>query len=393
MNTPTPYEALREEARAVPPSGIIDVVTHGWGREGLIPLWAGEGDLPTPSFICDAATRSLAAGETFYQDNRGIPEIRAALASYHEALYGRPFPQDRFLVTGSGMQSIQLAAQALVGAGDELLVPTPAWPNMAAATMVLGARPVEVPMSFDGSRWRLPLERLEGALTPRTRAIFVNTPSNPAGWVADEETLAALVDLSRRHGVWIIADEIYARFSWGEGRTRAPSFHDVAADDDLVIHVNTFSKNWAMTGWRIGWVLVPEDVAPVMKKLIQYATSGVATFMQRAGVVALEHGAGFVDHQVARARKGREIVLEALGDHPKVRLSMPDGAFYALFEIAGTTDAAAQAKRIVDEANVGLAPGTAFGAGAETFQRLCFARGEESLREAMGRLVDWLDRV
>ena len=243
--------ALREAARAAPESGIVESMNYGRGREGLTPLWAGEGDLPTPAFICEAATRSLAAGETFYTWQRGIPELREALARYHTQLYGRPFVPEEFYVVGSGMQAIQIVLAMVAGEGDEVLIPTPTWPNAAAATGIVGARTVEVPMSFGNDGWTLDLEKLAAAVTPRTRAIFIVSPSNPTGWTATREELTALLALSRKHGLWIIADETYARFWYGEG-TRAPSFFDVMEPEDRVLFVNTFSKNWAMTGWRIG---------------------------------------------------------------------------------------------------------------------------------------------
>src|SRR3954466_9346322 len=165
-------DALRREARAAPESGIVEVMNYGRRRDGITPLWAGEGDLPTPAFICEAATRSLAAGETFYTWQRGIPELREALARYHTTLYGRPFVPEEFYVTGSGMQAIQIVLAMVAGAGDEVIIPTPTWPNAAAATGVIGGRAVEVPMSFGNSGWSLDLDRLAAAITNKTRALF-----------------------------------------------------------------------------------------------------------------------------------------------------------------------------------------------------------------------------
>jgi len=384
--------SLRPEALGAPPSGIVEVMNYGRDREGMIPLWAGEGDLPTPAFVCDAATRSLAAGETFYTWQRGIPELRDALARYHERLFGGAFAPERFFVTASGMQSIQIALTALAGAGDEVLVPTPAWPNFAAAVGVRGARPVEVPMSFGNRGWVLDIERLADAVTPATRAIFLNSPANPTGWTATREELIAVLELSRKTGVWIVSDEVYTRFVWN-GAARAPSFHDVATPDDRVIFVNTFSKNWAMTGWRIGWIEAPPQMGDVIENLIQYSTSGVAVFAQRAAVAALEHGEGFFDHQLRRIAESRRILLDALGSTGRARFAAPDGAFYLFFGIEGEDDTSRLGLRLVDEAGIGLAPGTAFGAAGAGFLRLCFARGPESMREASGRLVEWIERT
>jgi len=379
-------EALRQAAQSAPESGIVEAMNYGRGRDGMIPLWAGEGDLPTPAFICEAATRALAAGETFYTWQRGIPPLREALARYHTALYGRTFSPDEFYVTGSGMQAIQIVIGMVAGSGDEVLIPTPTWPNAAAAAGIVGAHAVEVPMSFGNDGWSLDLDRLAGAVTPKTRALFVVSPSNPTGWTATLADLNALLALARRHGLWIIADETYARFWYGEG-PRAPSFFDVMDAEDRILFVNTFSKNWAMTGWRIGWIAAHPALGQVIENMIQYATSGVAQFMQRAAVTAIERGESFVTHLIERARRGRDISCNALAATGRVRFAQPDGAFYLFFAVDGETDTRRLVKRLIDEANVGLAPGTAFGAGGERFVRLCFARNPEQLEAAVGRVA------
>lgn len=383
--------SLTPQALEAPPSGIVEVMNYGRTRPGMIPLWAGEGDLPTPAFICDAAARSLAAGETFYTWQRGIPELRDALARYHARVYGGDFAPERFFVTASGMQSIQIALTALAGPGDEVIVPTPSWPNFAAAVGVRGARAVELPMSFGNRGWTLDLDRLAAAVMPATRAIFLNSPCNPTGWTAGRDDLAAILDLARRHDLWIVADEVYGRFVW-DGTTRAPSFHDVAAPDDKVIFVNTFSKNWAMTGWRVGWIEAPPVLGDVIENLIQYSTSGVAVFVQRAAVAALEEGEAFLAHQIARIAESREILTSALAATGRARFVAPPGAFYLFFGVEGETDTSRLGLRLVDEANIGLAPGTAFGRAGDGWLRLCFARGPEHIAEAARRLVDWLGR-
>jgi aspartate/methionine/tyrosine aminotransferase len=378
-------EALARAARSAPESGIVEVANYGRGREGLIPLFVGEGDTPTPSFICEATTRALAAGETFYTWQRGIPPLREALARYHTALYGRTFSPEEFYVTGSGMQAIQIVLAMIAGAGDEVVIPTPTWPNAAAATGIIGGRAVEVPMSFGNSGWSLDFGRLAAAITNKTRALFIVSPNNPTGWTATTAELSALLALARRHGLWIVADETYARFWYGEG-SRAPSFFDVMEPEDRILFVNTFSKNWAMTGWRIGWIVAHPSLGQVIENMIQYATSGVAQFMQRAGIAALDRGEGFVAHMVERARRGRVIACDALRATGRVRFAEPQGAFYLFFSVDGEPDARRLALQLVDAANVGLAPGTAFGAGGERFMRLCFARSAEQLAIAMDRL-------
>ncbi|HEV7326578.1 MAG TPA: pyridoxal phosphate-dependent aminotransferase [Bosea sp. (in: a-proteobacteria)] len=376
---------LRPEARNAPESGIVEVVNHGRLKPGLIPLWVGEGDLPTPEFIVRAANKSLADGETFYTWQRGIPELREALARYHSALYGRPFNMDRFYVTGSGMQSVQIAVRLIAGVGDELIIPTPAWPNFAAAMGVAGANPVCVPMQFKDGRFTLDLEKLEAAISPRTRAFVINSPANPTGWTATRDELAAILAIARKHGIWIIADEIYARFVY-DGSPRAASFHDVMEQEDRILFVQTFSKNWAMTGWRVGWIEVPPAFGQIIENLIQYSTSGSPVFIQRGAVAALEEGEHFVAEQIARATEGRRIVAEGLKATNRVNLQAPDGAFYQFFSVDGWTDSRKLAIELVDTANVGLAPGTAFGPGGETGLRFCFARKASDLTEAVARL-------
>src|SRR5262245_23430110 len=383
---------LRRAARDAPESGIVEAMDYGRRRGGVMGLWAGEGDLSTPAFISDAAARALAAGETFYTWQRGIPELREALARYHTRVYGRTFAAEEFFVTGSGMQAIQIALAMTAGDSDEVIIPTPTWPNAAAATGVIGARPVAVPMSFGNDGWTLDLDRLAAAITARTRALVVVSPSNPTGWTASRDELAALIALARRHGLWIIADETYARFWYGDGE-RAPSFYDVMAADDRVLFVNTFSKNWAMTGWRVGWIAAHPALGQTIENLIQYSTSGVAQFMQRAAVVAIENGEPFVAHQVARTRASRDVVCGVLARSGRCTFALPEGAFYLLFAVDGVADTRRLAFRLIDEAAVGLAPGSAFGPGGEGFLRLCFARDPAQVASAVERIVEVIKRA
>jgi len=385
-------DRLSPAARSAPESGIVEIFNAGWGRDDLIPLWAGEGDLPTPDFINDAAKASLDRGETFYTYQRGIPPLREALAVYHRDLYGKTFSAERFFVTGSGMQAIQLAVQAVCGNGSEMIVPTPAWPNITAAVEVHGASAVSVPMHEDGSGWHLRLEDVEAAITPRTTALFLNSPCNPTGWVAAEDLLKAFLELARKHGLWIIADEIYALFHYGDG-TRSPSFYDVAEDDDQIIFVNSMSKNWAMTGWRIGWISAPPALGQVFENLIQYSTSGVPSFSQWGAVAALTEGQAFLEEQIARARIGRDCVVDGLKGLNRVRVVPPQGAFYLFFSVDGVTDTRQFALDLVRQTGVGLAPGTAFGAGGEHCLRLCYARSEDQLAEAVRRISAWIPEI
>ncbi len=385
----TKLDTLRGAALAAPESGIVAVVNKGRQVPGLIPLWAGESDLPTPAFISDAATKALAGGETFYTWQRGVPELREALARFHQRHFGKPFAADEFIVSCGGMHAITMAIDAVAGAGDEVIYLTPAWPNFPAALGVSGGRPVPVPLRQAGNGWMCDVDALEAAVTPSTKALFINTPSNPTGWTADRETLAAILAVARRHGLWIIADEIYALFHYGG--ERAASFMDVAEPEDRILYVNTFSKNWAMTGWRIGWLRIDPALGQVFENLVQYSTSGVPPFLQRGAIAALEEGDAFLAEQIERAGRARDLIASRLNATGRVRASAPAGAFYHFFEIDGVTDTRAAAFRLVEESKVGLAPGTAFGPGGERFFRACFHRRLDLVEEAADRIARWIE--
>lgn len=375
-----------DRAFAAPPSGIVSVVDHARGRQGLIPLWVGEGDQPTPDFIARPACEALLGGETFYTWQQGIPELRAALGRYITRHFGVEAGSDRFIVTGSGMQAIQLALQAVADPGDECIYLAPAWPNFAAALEIGGGRAVPVALDFAETGWTLDVSRIESAITPRTRALFINTPSNPTGWAADSATLEAILEIARHHDLWIVADEIYALYWYGEG-PRAPSFLDVSRPDDRILYVNTFSKNWAMTGWRVGWIMADPALMPTFENLVQYSTSGVPQFLQRGCTAALDEGDGFLADQRDRAEKALGILTDYLAPASRIRFARPQGAFYLFLAVDGVTDTMAAAKEIVDRTGVGLAPGSAFGASGEGFLRLCFNRDLRQIEQAAERLA------
>jgi len=256
---------------------------------------------------------------------------------------------------------------------------------------LLGIRPVEIPLDFANGRWHLDLDKLFGAITKRTKAIVLNSPSNPVGWTASLADLTAVRDECRRRGLWIVADEVYARFYFGTANeTRAPSFLDICESEERLLLANTFSKNWAMTGWRVGWLQAPRALAPAIERIIQYNTSGTATFLQRGCVAALDQGEDFIAAQVEKARANRDLVASALREYPQIRFELPKGAFYLFFAIEGMKDSLATTLQIIDEARVGFAPGGTFGPGGEGFLRMCFLRDPTKLEEALARFGKWL---
>jgi aspartate/methionine/tyrosine aminotransferase len=365
-------------------SKIREVANAGLGRKDVLAFWFGEPDEMTPEFIRRAGIASLEAGETFYTHNFGIPELRAALAAYVSGLH-RSVSSEHIVVTSSGMSALMLATQALVGPGDRVVEVTPLWPNLVEIPKVLGAQVECVALDFSSNGWTLNLDRLFSALTPGTRALYINSPNNPTGWTVTRDAQIAIIEHCRRHGIWIIADDAYDRMWFGEG-SAAPSFLDIAEEGDRLVSTNTFSKSWLMTGWRLGWLVAPPALAIQVGKLIEYNTSCVPVFIQRAGLVAVESGEQVISRTVERYRKARNFLIPQLNAIPGVQAAMPPGAMYAFFRVEGMKDSLAFCKRLVVEANLGLAPGIAFGPEGEGFVRWCFASSE-------ARLVDGIERL
>jgi aspartate/methionine/tyrosine aminotransferase len=356
------------------------------GDPDVIPLWYGESDLPTPGFIAEAAAAALRAGDTFYTFKRGIPELRSALARYSTDLYGRPVAPERVIVTSSGMSGIMMMAQALVEPGDNVVVIAPVWPNIADVVRVMGGAVREVTLlPTEEGGWRLDIDRVMDACDAHTRAIFVNSPCNPTGWTMRRDEVAALLDFTRRRGLWLVADEVYARLVY-DGSRAAPSLLDVADPEDRVVVINSFSKAWAMTGWRLGWLVAPREIQDVADKLVEFNTACAPPFLQRAAVVALEEGEPFIATMRERCRVGRDLLIDGLRRYPRVHVAPPVGAFYAFCRIDGLADSFAFAKEVLARVKVGVAPGAAFGPPGEGYLRLCFAGAPSRLETALERL-------
>jgi aspartate/methionine/tyrosine aminotransferase len=379
------FASLSGPIGTLPESPITDVAMSVFGDPDVVPLWFGEGDLVTPDFVREAAAEGLRRGETFYTWQRGIPELRQAIRGYTEGLYGIKCPVDRISVTGSGMQAILLTCQLLLDPGDNVVIVSPIWPNITSAVKLVRAEPKYVALDRkpDGG-WQLDMQRLFDAVDARTRAIFVNSPGNPTGWVMSSDEQRALLDFARKRGVWIMADEVYARLIYT--RNVAPSFLEHASADDPLIVLNSFSKPWAMTGWRLGWLTHPPQIGDQLAKLVQINTSGSPAFLQRGAVAAIEKGEDFLKTMVERCRAGGEQVFQRLSGMKRVRVARPEAAFYAFFEVDGVGDTSAFCKMLASQYKVGLAPGEAFGPGGEGNVRLCFASGAERLSKGLDRI-------
>ena len=377
---------MRALIESLPGSKIREVANAGLGRDDVLPFWFGESDETTPEFIRDAAIHSLRDGETFYAHNLGLPELRAAIAGYVGALHN-PIGPERIAVTSSGVNALMLAMQTLVGAGDEVVAVVPVWPNLTAQPGILGARVTRVPLRPEAGAWQLDLDALLTAVTADTRVLLVNSPNNPTGWTLTRDEQQAIVAHCRRTGTWIVADEVYERIYFSGERALAPSFLDVAAPDDRLIVIHSFSKSFLMTGWRLGWMVLPAAITESVGKLIEFNTSCAPVFVQRAGLAALARADDFVSGLVQRLKGCRDTLLPLLKALPSVTVASPAGGLYAFLQIEGRSDSLALAKQLVVEAGLGLAPGVAFGPEAEGWLRWCFASRDPA------RLVDGVQRL
>ena len=381
---------MRQVIDQLPGSKIREVANAGLGRSDVLPFWFGESDEPTPAFIRDAAIRSLNDGETFYSHNLGLPELREALAGYVSSLH-KPVGVDRIAVTSSGVNALMLAMQALAGAGDEVVVVVPVWPNLTAQPAILGANVKRVSLTVEQGAWRLNMATLLTAITSQTRVLLVNAPNNPTGWTLTRAEQEAILAHCRRTGTWIVADEVYERVYFKPGACCAPSFLDVAELDDRLVVAHSFSKSFLMTGWRLGWLVLPPALVPAMGKLIEFNTSCAPVFIQRAGVAALAGAADFVPGLIGRLLHCRDTLLPQLAALAGVQVATPEGGMYAFFRVEGHDDSLALAKRLVTEAGLGLAPGAAFGGEAEGWLRWCFASREPArLTQGVERLISFL---
>ncbi len=379
---------MRMDIISIPGSRILEIARIAFAKPDVDLLCFGESDQPSPEAAHQAAVAALAAGETRYPDVRGLPELRAALADYLTQLHARPVSESRVQVTASGMAAVSVALAATARAGDRVVLHGPSWPNVGNAARLRGAQVDELPLSaLPDGRFTLDLDRLDAALAG-ARVFILNSPNNPTGWTATRDELATILEIARRRGVWLISDEVYSRLVY-DGRAAAPSLLDVAEPDDRVLVCNSFSKTWVMTGWRLGWLVVPEGARDAVTELVEVTHSGVAPFIQHAGLAAVAD-TDAVERFRAHCTRGRALTGEALDGLNGVRYTAPDGAFYAFVGVDGLTDSLELARRLVIEHGVAVAPGVAFGAAGEGWLRICFAQGEARLQRAMQRLRDGL---
>ena len=380
----------REAVRGLQSSLIREVANAGMGNPDILRFWFGESDQPTPMFIRQAAIASLESGETFYSQNLGRPYLREAIATYLSGLHEREIGPDRIAAVGSGVSALMIASQLVLSPGDKVVAVTPLWPNVVEIPKILGANVTRVPLAIANGRWSLDLQRTLDALTPDTRLLIVNSPNNPTGWTIEEDEVDVLLSHCRRHGIWVLADDVYERLVYDPRKKSAPSFLSRYEPGDRIISSNSFSKAWTMTGWRMGWLVAPEPLMADLSKLIEYNTSCILEPAQRAGAVAVAQGEDEVAKLRARLAESRRVLVDGLRALPGIDVPDAGGAMYAFFRIAGEDDSLELAKRIVREVSLGLAPGAAFGPEGEGWLRWCHAVSTEAVEQGLARLRRFL---
>lgn len=382
---------MRQVIQNLEESKIREVANAGMGRSDVLAFWFGESDEVTPDFIRQAAIESLQRGETFYSHNLGLPELRQEISNYMSARHG-PIGVDRLAVTSGGVSALMLAVQQLVDAGDEVVAVTPVWPNLTAQPTIMGAHVKCVTLVPVAGAWMLDIDALLAAVTASTKLLIINAPNNPTGWTLAREEQQRILDHCRVTGTWILADEVYERLYYEPSLNGcAPSFLDLATPADRLVVVHSFSKSFLMTGWRLGWLVMPPSMTHHMGKLIEFNTSCASVFTQRAGIVALQRSDEVTPQVVAHLKACRDTLIPLLQAIPGLQVAPARGGMYAFFRLPGWDDSLVTAKRLVLEAGLGLAPGDAFAPEARGWLRWCFAsKDPQRLVSGVERLRDWL---
>ena len=377
---------------AMAPSGIRALANLALGMDDVLPLYFGESSTPTPGFIVESAVQALRSGRTFYSENAGLPALRAEIAAHYARHHSVTVdPDTEVVVTASGLQALHLALRAVINPGDDVLVLSPAWPNGAGIVELSHGRPVPVGLVLGPDGYAIDFSALDAVAGPRARALVLTSPSNPLGWVASVEDQRRLLAFCRERGMWLIADEVYERISYaGAPGDPVPSVLRLADRGDPVIVVQSFSKSYCMTGWRVGWLVAPAEVGPVIADSNELFTSHAATFSQVAAITALAEGDAFIAQMVAGYRENRDLCHAALAALPGVTVPRPEGAFYLFPTIDGLEDSTTFCRDLLVAERVGIAPGAAFGEDGEGSVRICYAADARVLEPAMERLTRFL---
>jgi aminotransferase len=387
---PLADRALAQRVRDVPPSGIRKFFDILATMTDVISLGVGEPDFDTPRPIIEAGVESLREGRTHYTSNYGTFELRKALAAHLQRLYGVEYdPKSELLITVGASEALDLALRATCDEGDEVILHEPSYVAYVPAIVFAGGKPVHVATRFEDD-FALDPAAVEAAITPRTKALFLGYPCNPTGAVLPPETQAALASIAERHDLLVYSDEIYDRLAYGSYRHRA--FSSLPGMRDRTILMGGFSKAYAMTGWRIGWLAAPAAIIEGILKIHQYTIMTAPTVAQDAALVALVEGEPEVARMLAEYDRRRRLVVDGL-NAMGLETFEPRGAFYAFPRIASTgLDGETFSRGLLEEEHVAVVPGSAFGPSGAEHVRACYATSYERLEEALRRIGRFVER-
>ena len=381
---------LRKNIKFLKSSPIRNIANSAIDNKDVIPLWFGETDIITPQFISNSMKSALDKGHTFYTTNHGIPELVKAISDYSSKLHNKIISHNRIMITAAGMNALMISAEAIINPRDKIICITPVWPNFMRCIEIMGGEVIEIPLilSENNNKWTLNIEEIEKNISD-AKGIYINSPNNPTGWMMKKKEQEKILDICRKNKKWIIADEVYERIVYD--RKVAPSFLDISDKNDLLIVVNSFSKSWAMTGWRLGWMTIPENSLNFFEKLNEFNIASPAAPVQHAGVTAIQKGEDFINDMIDKLSYSKDLTIKHLSSFSKVKMPKPTAAFYAFFKVKNVTDTETFCKETLLKTGVGIAPGTAFGKHSNDWLRICYAKSPELLEKAFNKLKPILE--
>ena len=376
---------IRKVIKSLETSPIRKIANTAIGKKGIIPLYFGETDIPTPSFISQAMKDALDQGYTFYSANQGIPDLVEIISKYTSSLHKKNIAPSRIMVTSAGMNALMIASEAIIDPNDKIICITPVWPNFMRCIEIMGGEVIEIPLIYSNSNntWKLNIEEIRKNIKD-VKAIYINSPNNPTGWMINTQEQMEILELCRMNKTWIISDEVYERIVYD--RNVAPSFLELTDENDLLMVVNSFSKSWAMTGWRLGWIIVPESLLNIFEKLNEFNVASPSSPAQYAGITAINDGEDFLKTMINNLRNSRELTINSLSNFSRVILPFPEAAFYAYFKVKDVHHSEKFCFEVLSSTGVGLAPGTSFGTGGNSWIRICYAKNPDLLNQAFEKL-------
>ena len=388
-------QSLNPEILSFKETAIMEVANFGRNFQKetgkyVYPAWFGEGDTETSKLIYDKTIESLVKGKTFYTYQNGIQELRSEISRYMNEIFNiNTKPENHSVVTG-GMMGLRLICDLIIDSGDEVVMVGPVWPNIRSSVLLKKGNIKEISLQLKDGEWFLDYDKLIRSITSKTKMVFVNSPGNPTGWEMPKSQQERLLNHTRDVGCWLVADEVYHQITYND--LPSPSFLESSLASDKLIVINSSSKSFNMTGWRIGWITHPEELNSHIAKLVQITTTGVPEFLQDGLIAALQNYKIITNELRINLKKSRDIMFNRLVSWNQVECSVPNAAFYAFFKVKGVKDSLEFSKKLILETNVGVAPGIAFGQSGEGHIRICFAAKESFINQIMDRLEPILNK-